>query len=259
MVRRRFDLRLREIHEILSSLLEETRGTAEPAQSHWELPVLPPPDPDGRLSSTDLLGWWFRAPLAGKGNPWDAYFSAAAADPEPHPRDAGGGAAAALSPAADPGREQPPFPAAQDAWTSIASLFPEPEEQLAEEHAQAAVDCLYDFIHAFGRRDVDAAMAQVSESYHTLDHDVEVDRLKFRHQLEAGIDSLTGSEIEISLAEAPEPVSHPHGILIAATVQIDTYRPEDDSHGCLVQRRVAVLGQETGGDWKIQALSLVEP
>ena len=87
-MRRQSDLRLQEIREILSSLLAETGGSAEPAQSHWELPVLPPPDPQGRLSSTDLLGWWFRAPQNGRGNPWDAYFSSGGeeeAAPRPQP------------------------------------------------------------------------------------------------------------------------------------------------------------------------------
>jgi len=259
-VRRQSDLRLQEIREILSSLLAETGGAGEPAQSHWELPVLPPPDPQGRLSSTDLLGWWFRAPQNGRGNPWDAYFSSGGEEEAAPPPQRYGHAPAGdtLAPGGA-GRPAPPFPSAQDAWTSIASLFPEPEELLAEEHAQAAVDCLYDFIHAFGRRDVDAAMAYISAAYHTLEGDKEMDRLQFRHQLEAGLDALKRAEIEISLAEAPEPVAHPYGILVDATVQIDTFRPEDGSHGCLVQRRVAVLGQEEDGEWRIRAFSLVEP
>lgn len=213
--------------------------------------MLPPPDPEGRLSSTDLLSWWFRAPKGGLQG-WDEYFSGSGEEPAAEPE-----VRSETSPGA--ASDFPPFPEARDAGITISSLFPEPEEQLADEHAQAAVDCLYEFIHAFGRRDIDAAMKVISEAYHTLEDDQEVDRLRFRQNLEAGLDSLRRSDIEVSLAQAPEPLVHPQGILIDTHVQIDTYQPDDDSRGCLVERRIAVLSQEEDGEWRIRSFGLVTP
>lgn len=120
------------------------------------------------------------------------------------------------------------------------------------------MDCLYEFIHAFERRDVDGAMARISEAYHALEDDREIDRLTFRHGLEAGLDGLKKSEISVSLAQAPEPLSHPQGVLVDAHVQIEIHRPEDDSRECLVERRIAVLAREADGEWRIRGFGKVE-
>ena len=95
---------------------------------------------------------------------------------------------------------------------------------MANDQADAAVACVYDFLHAIGRRDPEAAMACVADDYHVLEDDREVDRLGLRHQVEALLDSLRGWEIEISLAEVPEPLHHPSGILIYCEIQIDAYQ-----------------------------------
>lgn len=238
------------MQRLLERLAGEAGGQAEPTESHWELPILPPPDPEGRLSSTDLLGWWFRG-RGGKrrSGGWDEYFApedgAPADAPEPE------------VPQEDGGDEPPPFPEARDAGLALSSLFPDLEEQLADEHAQAAVDCLYEFIHAFGRRDVDAAMQWISEAYHALEEDLEIDRLAFRHGLEAGLEGLKRAEISVSLAQAPEPLSHPEGILIDAHVQIEVFRPEDDSRDSLVERRIAVLIREADNQWRIRSFGKV--
>jgi hypothetical protein len=254
---RRIEAKLRELQELLADVVDARGGApdAVPSESHWELPVLPPPDPDGRLSSTDLLTWWFRARArdgsGGAAADWDQYF---ARDGRDENDDAG-------PPPARRPRGAPLRDADDD--VQIESLFPEPEAQLAEEHAQAAVDCLYEFIHAFGRRDVDAAMKLISDGYHAIEWDQEVDYLKFRQHLEAGLDALRDAEIEVSLTEAPEPVRHPHGILIDAQIQIDQIEQIDHARGAdartsMVERRVAVIGQEPDGEWRIRGFGLVD-
>src|SRR5690242_7675030 len=137
MSRHPYEARLRELQRLIDGMIGQ-REDEDAAQSHWELPVLPPPDPEGRLSSTDLLSWWFRAPKGGLRG-WDEYFDPAG---EEEPREARR-SRPRLEPerGADP-QLDPAFPWAKDAGLSISTLFPEPEEQLADEHAQAAVDCL---------------------------------------------------------------------------------------------------------------------
>src|SRR5437762_1009673 len=238
------------MQRLLGRFAGEAGGQAEPTESHWELPILPPPDPEGRLSSTDLLGWWFRGRGGKKrGGGWDAYFAPedGAAEPEPE--------APQEEDEEDDG--PPPFPEARDAGLAVSSLLPELEEQLADEHAQAAVDCLYEFIHAYGRRDVYAAMQWISEAYHAMEDDLEIDRLTFRHGLEAGLEGLKRAEISVSLAQAPEPLSHPEGILVDTHVQIEIYKPEDDSRDCLVERRIAVLVREADNQWRIRSFGKV--
>jgi len=242
--------RLQDLRRLLDRLVAEAGEEAGPTESHWELPILPPPDPEGRLSSTDLLGWWFRGPGKKRGG-WDEYFSRPDEALKPDPLEDGGASPEENGP--------PPFPEANDAGLALSSLFPELEEQLADEHAQAAVDCLYEFIHAFGRRDVAAAMERISEDYHTLEDDEEIDRLRFRHGLEVGLEGLKQSEISVSLALAPEPLPHPAGVLIDAHVQIETYRPEGDLRECLVERRIAVLAREADGEWRIRSFGKVTP
>ena len=239
--------KLKELQQLLNGLL--SGEGAGPTQSHWELPVLPPPDPDGRVSSTDLLSWWFRTPNAGRFG-WDEYFGdkqQKQQSPEP-----------AFEPATDGGFEPPEQENVNAAWESLEAMFPERAEPLDDEHAQAAIECLYEFLHAFGRRDVDAAMSLISEAYHTLEHDQEVDRLRFRQELESALDGLRDYEIDVSLAQAPEPVWHPSGVLVDTRVQIDTFRPRDGAHGCLMNRRVALIIHEGDGNWRISAFSLVD-
>jgi len=241
---------LRELRELMRSILEEADAPSSSLQSHWELPVLPPPDAGGQLSSTDLLSWWFRAPKTG-GNPWDAFLSGGddaevPARPVGAPREAGG--------AGEPSLTQPEA----EPWDAILSSGFDAEAHLADEHAQGAVDCLYDFLHAFGRLDVEDAMRHVADDYHALEDDDEVDRLKFRHRIESVVDASRGWELSVSLCEAPEPLSHPHGVLIACDIQIDAYHPQTRDTTSRVEKRVAVLRQDAEGDWKISALALVD-
>lgn len=233
------DSRLRDVQALLNSLLEESREPGNAAPSHWELPILPPPDAEGRLSSTDLLNWWFRAPQSrGQGN---------------------ASAEAAQSPAAvrssEPESDERPQ---LDAWSELSVLFPEPEEHLAEEHAQGAVDCLYDFLHAVGQRDVRAASALIDDAYHTIEMGVEVDKARFTNGLLQQVEELRESNFEVSLAVAPEPVSHPLGVLMHVIIQFDAESRIDGTKRGRVERRVAILRQDHSGSWKIAGMPKVD-
>jgi len=238
------DSRLRDVQALLGSILEEARGPGSASPSHWELPILPPPDADGQLSSTDLLNWWFRAPQS-RAAGWDAYF-----------KPIGGEETNAVhpSPATSPAANAEPI---RDGWSELSVLFPEPEEHLAEEHAQASVDCLYDFLHAVGQRDVAAASALIDDAFHTIEAGEEVDKLKFTNGLQAQIDELRNLDFEVSLGVAPEPVSHPYGVLIHAIIQFDAVNRLDGSKTGRVERRVAILRQLDSGAWKIAGMPKV--
>jgi hypothetical protein len=233
------DSRLRELQSLLGNILEDARGSAPTSPSHWELPILPPPDAEGRLSSTDLLNWWFRTPQSRTG--WDAYFKPIDGD---EPRSA-------PPPTASPVAKAEPV---HDGWSELSVLFPEPEEHLADEHAQASVDCFYDFLHAVGQRDVDAASALIDDAFHTIDFGEEVDKLTFTNGLRAQIDELRDWDFEVSLAVAPEPISHPLGVLMHVIIQFDAVNRLDGSKRGRVERRLAILRQDDSGLWKIAGM-----
>lgn len=238
------DSRLRDVQALLANILEEARGSGSASPSHWELPILPPPDAEGQLSSTDLLNWWFRAPQS-RAAGWDAYFKPIGGDETPSPPPS-----PAASPIADP-------ESVRDGWSELSVLFPEPEEHLAEEHAQASVDCLYDFLHAVGQRDVAAASALIDDAFHTIEAGEEVDKLKFTNGLRAQIDELRNWDYDVSLGVAPEPVNHPYGVLIHAIIQFDAVNRLDGSKRGRVECRVAILRQVDGGSWKIAGMPKV--
>jgi ketosteroid isomerase-like protein len=241
------DAKLRDVQALLNTILEEAHGGGGDAPSHWELPILPPPDADGQLSSTDLLNWWFRAPQSRAGD-WEKPGNwEKAAEPS--------GDRAPRPPAEWSGET----PAGRDAWTDLSMVFPEPEEHLAEEHAQSAVDCMYDFLHAIGERDVDAAALLIDDDYHTVDEGEEVDKAKLKNLLASQLDTLRTWDFSVSLAVAPEPVSHPYGVLIHIVVQFDAVHRTDGTKDGHVERRVAIVRQDAAGAWKIAALPRVQP
>ena len=239
------DSKLRDVQALLSTILEEARGSGSASPSHWELPLLPPPDAEGHLSSTDLLNWWFRAPQ-NRAPGWDAFFKPI--DGRETPTPAPPPASNAIAPAET----------VRDGWSELSVLFPEPEEHLAEEHAQASVDCLYDFLHAVGQRDVATASALIDDDFHAIEADEEVDKLKFTNGLRAQIDELRNWDFDVSLAVAPEPVNHPYGVLIHVIIQFDAVNRLDGSKRGRVERRVAILRQVEGGHWRIAGMPKVE-
>ena len=238
---RSLDSRLRDVQALLNDILEETQQ-AGGSPSHWELPILPPPDADGQLSSTDLLNWWFRSPR-GQGR----------ASSQP----VGGEVGAPEASEAVPPPAGMPAPARDD-WSEISALFPEPEEALTDEHAQAAVDCLYDFLHAVGQRDVEAACALLDDYYHTIENGQEVDKLRFRNDLARQLDTLRDWDFDVSLAVAPQPVNHPYGVLIHAVVQFDSVHRAERTRRGHVEHRVAIVRQDDSGAWRIAALPRVD-
>jgi len=140
------------------------------------------------LSATDLLVPW--APdEAMQGAPdvarraWDRYF-----DQPAQPR------------AAEP-------EAAAEAWDA--------------ESAELVVDCLYRFLHAIERGDIDEIRLCVAAEYHALEHDREIDRDQLCLGLEASIDGWRGEQFRVSLTEIPDVIFHPMGVLIRVTLQID--------------------------------------
>ena len=232
--------RLREVEELLRGIARDARAPEPATHSHWELPVLPPPDAEGQLSSTDLLNWWFRSPQARHD---------AVAEPlrEETPR-------LPVAKRDEGGDEGDPV---ADRWTELSILFPEPEEHLADEHAQGAVDCFYDFLHAIGQRDAGAAMALIDDEYHTIDDGVEIDKATFANALAAQLDRLRNSDFQVSLAVAPEPINHELGVLLHAMVQFDAESRADGTKSGHVEERVAILRQDEQGVWKIAGLPRV--
>lgn len=239
------DAKLRDIQALLNTVLEEARDGGTEPPSHWELPILPPPDSEGQLSSTDLLNWWFRGPQSRARGRDDSV------DP-----GAGTGSAVGEPQATARARTSEP-PAGHDAWSEISVLLPEPEEHLAEAHAQAAVDCLYDFLHAVGERDIEAASALIHDFYHTIEDGEEVDKRGFVDFLASHVDALRNWDFDVSLAVAPEPVNHPYGVLIHAIVQFDAVNLMDGSKNGYVEERVAILREDESGTWRIAALPRV--
>jgi ketosteroid isomerase-like protein len=236
------DSKLRSVQALLNSILDESGGDGDVSPSHWELPILPPPDVGGRLSSTDLLNWWFRAPQ-GRGALAEAKGPAVSSE---------------LNEVAVRGAH-PLDEESHDGWSELSLLFPAPEEHLAEEHAQGAVDCMYDFLHAVGRRDVRAASALIDDSYHTIEMGEEVDKQRFTNGLEAQIDELRNWDFEVSLAVAPEAVGHPFGVLMHVTIQFDATSRADGSKKGRVERRLAILRQESSsGSWRIAGMPKVD-
>ena len=246
------------IYELLRGVLEQPAGAHRQAGSAWQTPFIPPIASEGKLSATDLLSWWFH-PASSTTDPWDDFFSQS-----PHmiaaPATPTAPGHARLIPAWQHRSEEdliPQFAEELSPWTDLSALIAEPDDQLADEHALAVVECLYDFIHAIGRRDVDAAMALVSEEYHVLEDDHEIDQLGLRHQIESLLDSLRGWELDVSLVEIPRPYLHPYGILIYTEIQIDAYHREHDLQRSFVQRRFAVFERYDEQKWLISALSPV--
>jgi hypothetical protein len=262
------DPRLALAGDLLRSVLEQS-GEAQPDLSQ-PLAFAAPPFSEPRMSATDLLNWWFR-PAATTFDPWDDYLSLPlqpsgfavqpTARPLRPPVSAGRNGRSAL-PAQMPSRADvdvghDPAGIELNPWVTFRALFPAVEEELADEHAEEAVECLYGFVHAIARRDITKALEFVADDYHALEGDREIDRLGLRHQLEAMLDSLQGWELEAALLTVPEPLPYTGGILIFAEIQIDAFRAEDDAHQSIVSRRVAVFERQPGRGWLISALSPV--
>jgi hypothetical protein len=239
--------RLHHAYRLLREVIEDAREEDSPEEAPWYAPPLLPIDPGSRMSATDLLSWWFRPPTASASS-WDAYFGAntpeanelgSAAPPQP-------GSSRSTSGAADPVRR-----------AVFRALIAEDEYGLAAEDADSAVEVLYEFLHAFARRDVEGALQYVAEDYHTFEEEREVNRRELANRLEALLASLHGWDFSVSLAMVPEPLRHPYGIVIYAEIQIDAVDPVTGAKRNLVERRLVLLEQQSDKSWKLAAFSRV--
>lgn len=250
------DPRLARALELLRGVLGEAPGEVPGGgiggtPGPWQTLPGPAEEDPWLVSATDLLipwepeGYAAGAAAPAGGDPWAGYLppppqSAPAAPSPPDLPAASQGAAAALGP---PG-----------------SL----EEPLDDATSFAAAECLYAFVHALGRRDVEAALELVADDYHAIADDRAVDREGLRHRLEALLDERGASgggdgdgdgtvELDVSLAEPPEPLPYADGlILIAATVQVD-HRPAAGRPETTLLEWVAVL-EETAAGFRICGL-----
>lgn len=260
MEKKKVNPQLLQAFELLRSLIEETDTgiDLENIQSHWQFPLIPPPDPQGFISATDLLGCWFRAPLNAP-NPWDLYlnkplpFSSPMRNPHSnssHPRNSMSSFFAdSLSLLLEPG---------SGTAEGLNRLLSGPEDQLNDSDAEIVVECLYQFIHALNNYDIESAMKQVADDYHVIEEDREIDCLGLRHQCESLLDSFRGWEIEISLTEVPEPIPHSSGILIFAKIQIDARHLKDNERRSILDKRLAVFKKQDNDTWQIAALSRID-
>ncbi len=176
-------------------------------------------------SATDLLLAWMPEKAGGIEQTWDKYFGTSAGD------------------AAQSGLIRSRMPIA-DEWDMNS--------------ANAAVDCLFEFVHAIERLDISQAMACVAADYHTFEAGHEVDRNALCLQLEAAFDRWRSAKVSITLAEVPDPIFHPEGILIHTVVQIDKTGSSAEGQNTELLRRLVVLRETPRGGWKIGALSPVD-
>jgi ketosteroid isomerase-like protein len=132
-----------------------------------------------------------------------------------------------------------------------------PEGHLRAADALAVADCLYDFIHALERFDVEAAMASVADDFHELQADRELDREGLRHWLEERLDGFRGREIDVSLAEVPRPVAYGRLVLCETTLQVELAAPSPTSStsvpSSLVFRLLLAFERDGRGSWRILA------
>jgi hypothetical protein len=249
----------------LRDLLAQLEGGDEHLQP-WR-GARPPSGLPARMSATDQLSWWFRPAVAGD-DPWDGYF---AGDGSDLGGDLGGlddldglwgepaaAGLAAVRAGATP-RPAPALPAAEppSRRTALRMLLAEPEEELVDGDAESVVTCLYDFVHAVGRRDVEAAMACVAADYSTIEDDREVDADGLAARLRALLDPLHGWDLDAFLVEIPQPVLHPAGILVPVEIQLDAREPGTGARRTVVHRRIAVFDRQPDQSWRIVALSAV--
>jgi hypothetical protein len=240
--------RLRRAYEVLADLFAESPGGAGENDPAGYQPPPPPAVAFGaNVSATDLLGLWFRPPSA-KRNRWDAYF----------------GDLTAEVPVSRVVREKESKAAATTSSHSqtvskaiLQAVLPE-TDHLEDEDAEDAVDVLYAFVHAFGRGDIEGALQWVSDDYHVIEGDQEIDKNGLRCRLESLLDSLHGYEIEVSFAEPPESLSHPYGMILYAEIQIDGFKAADCALRSHVEHRLVLFEKTRDSGWRIAALSKAE-
>lgn len=257
------DPRVVQAYALLQSVVEDRddADTTEPHGAPWHVTQVPLPLDGDEVSGTDMLALWLpdMATESARKSPWDAYFRSGPPRTEaPSP---------SLPPVVGELEHAAPFVAPEPlaplpGGQPLSEGFEDPEALLDDRDADGAVDGLYAFVHAIGRLDVEAAMACVAAGYHGIVDDREIDRAGLRLWLDALVDRLRSfDEVDAYLAEIPEPIAHPHGVLIHGVIQIDGRSRDKDgseSKETLLFERLAVLNREPDGQWTLDALAVVE-
>ena len=126
-----------------------------------------------------------------------------------------------------------------------------PDGHLRAEDALAVTDCLYDFIHALERFDVEAAMACVADDFHALKTNGALNRQGFRQWIEKLLDGLRGQQIDVSLAEVAQPVAYGQLVLCETTLQIDPAATPGAVPSSLAFRLFLAFECDARGIWRI--------
>jgi ketosteroid isomerase-like protein len=228
-------------------------GGGEAPSVAASVPGLPVLEPGERLTATDLLGWWFRPPQR-QTSDWDGFFG----QPNPAPTQAQAPLPAPGLGASPPGASSPSLRSIPRAWTNMRPFLDEEEVKLADDRAEAATECLYEFLHAVGRRDLSAAMACVADDYHVFENERETNKSDLLARTEAALQSLYGWQIEVGLTTVPEPVFHPMGVLIYADIQVNAVHSSSSEKRSHLDRRIVLLQEQADGHWRISAFSPIE-
>jgi ketosteroid isomerase-like protein len=234
---------LQALHLLHSALGSESTAAAGPSL----LPnvMLERPSDLGFVSATDLLTMWLpELQRSGGADPWDALFAASPAPARPLAET-----------------RSPPL---------LGAELPDPSLALAaEQHlldaaaADAVVDCLFAFIHALGRRDLDAAMAEVALDFHAVEpasatrRGGELDRRGLCQRLEQLLDLPTHTALDISLVRIPEVIGHPCGALIHNTIQLDSRRADGHPADTRLWEAVFLFCANAAGRWQLHSLVLL--
>lgn len=204
----------------------------------WRAPRSPRNVFDGRISATDQLSWWFR-PANSSDDPWDAFFADA-----DEPDVSWAPAAPTAAPAAVSTRIHP----------RVRPPRSDPPEEVPEADAESVVTCMYDFVHAVGRDDLDGAMSCVANDFHSIDHDREMDREDLYRRLKAIHDSLIGWEKTAFLVEIPHPVPYGSLVLMRVEIQVNARHKVTGERRTIADRRVAVFERQTDRCWLLAGL-----
>jgi hypothetical protein len=206
------------------------QATANALLQPWYVPESHFEELPGVMCATDLLVAWEPetavSPLTefGTAGVWDAYFQGTAA-------------ATALPGIAVNVQE---IEEHDEAWDPDA--------------AAAAVECLFRFVHAIERTDVEQAILCVAEDYHAFERDIDFDRDALKLWLERMVDEWRGPELRISMTEIPDPIFHPLGVLIHVTLQVDYRNKFRDALETLRFGYIVVLDAEPRKEWLIRSL-----
>ena len=125
------------------------------------------------------------------------------------------------------------------------------DDHLLAEDALAVTDCLYDFIHALERFDVESAMACVADDFHALKANGALDRQGFRHWIEELLDGLRGRQIDVSLTEVAQPVAYGQLVLCETTLQVDPAATSGAVPSSLAFRLLLAFERDVRGIWRI--------